>query len=839
MQLKQYQQSTLDKLSGYLKALRVARAKVDKVRAIDASLAKGLDWPREGWRDYTGDRTYTSRNNGLGEPVPAVCLKVPTGGGKTLLAVKAVDLINQSFTGKQHGLVLWIVPTSQIYTQTLKALKDRAHPYRVQLNLASADRVLIKEKGDLFNPQDVQNNLVVVLLMLPSANRQSKETLRIFKDRGGFEAFFPAEDDHDAQRALLATMPNLDRFASTSELQPEVVKTSLGNTLRVLQPVIILDEGHKAYGELAQSTLLGFNPSFILELSATPLPQSNKLVSIGGQELLREGMIKLNINVINKASGDWKDTLRASHLHRVSLERKAIEHEQQTGTYIRPICLVQVERTGKDQRVPPFIHAEDAKDFLLAAGVLPEEIAIKSSERDDIKAEDLLSKDSQVRYIITKSALQEGWDCSFAYILTVLTNPRKAGSSLTQLVGRVLRQPYARKTGHDALDESYVYCFREYAGDLIQRVAAGLQTEGMGDLVGHIVSVDDAGERTDFKIREPFTDWVGAVYLPCFVVKDDAMKTWREVGYEMDVVSRIDWSQISLSLFDALQLNPTETYDSATAIGLSGVLGLKKIEIAPDMPLNTSFVAKQIGDIVANPWDAFDLAEATVAKLLKRYTPDHIKRDMAFVIEELRKALMEQRHTLARAVFDDLIKSKRLMFVLLAGSVGTAVPEKISATPSVPLVDNKGQSPQSSLFEYRAVDFNKTEQDVVLYLDQQSSWVMGWLRNPARTGYGIQGWKPNRVYPDFMVFSQREKFPQSDLNVLRRNFGQVYVLETKGIHLNNEDTQYKQDLFALCNKLCTPKPFDEIAQQLAKHGLYFQVVFDVEWQRVINAMATA
>ena len=52
-----------------------------------------------------------------------------------------------------------------------------------------------------------------------------------------------------------------------------------------------------------------------------------------------------------------------------------------------------------------------------------EQIAIKTSEKDDIEGIDLLDKDCQIRYIITKQALQEGWDCSFAYILTILNNP--------------------------------------------------------------------------------------------------------------------------------------------------------------------------------------------------------------------------------------------------------------------------------------------------------------------------------------------------------------------------------------------------------------------------------
>ena len=78
----------------------------------------------------------------------------------------------------------------------------------------------------------------------------------------------------------------------------------------MLSPLIILDEGHKAYSKGAQETLRGFNPCIIVELSATPT-QSNVLVDITGRELHREDMIKLDLHVVNKASPDWKDTLIA------------------------------------------------------------------------------------------------------------------------------------------------------------------------------------------------------------------------------------------------------------------------------------------------------------------------------------------------------------------------------------------------------------------------------------------------------------------------------------------------------------------------------------------------
>jgi len=112
-------------------------------------------------------------------------MKVPTGGGKTFLAVKAVDLINTSYLKRQTGLVLWIVPTTQIYRQTIKNLRNRDHPYRQHLDIASGGRTVILEKTDRFTPLDIEENLVVLMLMLQSAGRKSKEVLRLFKDSGG------------------------------------------------------------------------------------------------------------------------------------------------------------------------------------------------------------------------------------------------------------------------------------------------------------------------------------------------------------------------------------------------------------------------------------------------------------------------------------------------------------------------------------------------------------------------------------------------------------------------------------------------------------------------------
>ncbi len=571
MELKDYQKHCINEVKVYLEHLAEFRAKYEKILAIDSDMAG--DFTRKAWEKAKGGTTFQGaihheKKNGLCEPLPNFCIKVPTGSGKTLLATHAIGLINRHYLKKQTGLVLWIVPTNQIYRQTLKALRTREHPYRQVLDLNSGGRTKIVEKTERFTPADIQESLVILLLMLPSANRQNKETLKIFQDSAGFDAFFPPDDRLPDHQKLLEQFSNLDCFGEKHSLFGRQIKTSLGNTLRILKPIIIIDEGHKAYSKNAQDTICNFNPSIMVELSATPPPNSNILVSVGGQELNREEMIKLDIHLTNKASYDWKDCLRDSVAKRDELHRQALDYQSRNGTYIRPICLIQVERTGKDQRSDTqYIHAEDAKNFLIRdCSISPDAIAIKSSETDDIEGLDLFSQECSICYIITKQALQEGWDCSFAYVLTVLTNPNSK-NAITQLIGRILRQPYARKTKVQALDECYVFCFKQKAQGLISSIRIGLQNEGLGDISGSIVqdSVDDS--KVEVCYREQFKKFEGKLYLPRFVIQHT--QGWRELSYEMDVLSRINWGLIDLDEIKKLPLSKTESKDETSAIRLS------------------------------------------------------------------------------------------------------------------------------------------------------------------------------------------------------------------------------------------------------------------------------
>jgi type III restriction enzyme len=825
LELKDYQQRVLDTFDAYLDALAVQRDKAVKViehnaSVTDADLLIPLpDYPFKAWDSmraagrlpaFRAAVPYSPRTDGTGAPVPNVCLKIPTGGGKTLLATAAVSRILGRYLSKNCGFVLWIVPNEAIYSQTKKQLSDREHPYRQMLDRAAAGRVKILEKESRLDRREVDTHLCVMLLMLQSANRETKETLRLFRDRGSVHGFFPNESDHPAHRALIDAVPNLDGYADPFF---PVIKDSLGNVLRLIRPVVVMDEGHKAYSAKAIETLHGFNPCFVLELSATPKDRpkdapprfANWLVDVRGKELADEEMIKLPVNVKVKSGDDWRDALRESLDLLNRLQGDADRLSSETARYIRPILLVQVERTGKEQRESGFIHAEDAREFLLAAGLSKREIAVKTSEVNDLKdpeKQDLLSPLNPVRVIVTKQALQEGWDCPFAYVLCSLSANRNL-NAMTQLVGRILRQPQAARTGIPALDECHVICHHAQTREVVASIKDGLEKDGMADLAEQILAVEGdggSGIRVKRKLaRRPAFDKV-EIFLP--VVNRVEGKTVRPLDYEQDVLQGIDWSGVDMSALAAKIPNDGSHVEASQAARISMTDGSSGdfFDVTPTDRLEEKvsfdpvYATRIVTDIVPNPWMARMLVGDLLRHLHARGFDESALGAMSgFLLEELRRSLMTERDRLAEARFMADVAAGRIQFRLrtdrgnwrMPNDMDTELPENAKQ-----LYRPDGKATERSLFvpAYQG-DFNGEEADFACYLDGRKA-VSWWHRNVARAGqYHLQGWRKNKVYPDFifaMTGSEGER--------------KLVVIETKGDQLaGNLDTEYKRKLLALMN----------------------------------------
>ena len=855
MILKEYQKRTLATVREFLEGLAELRGKAAAALEFDPDL--DFDWVRRAWEKSVPAHIYHPRTNGLGEPLPSFCLKIPTGGGKTLLATKVVGLVNTHYRRRQTGLVLWIVPTTQIYNQTLKALKDRDHPYRQQLDMASAGRTLTLEKTSGFSPRDVLENLCVLLLMLPSANRETREQLRMFRDSGGFDRFFPADDDVDGHRKLLDEVPNLDTFEQEGGFWGRHAKTSLGNTLRLLRPLIILDEGHKAYSRNAKATLEGFNPCMIVELSATPPRGANVLVDIKGRELNDEEMIKLDLHIRNRASTSWKDTLLASIEHRRRLEEEARTHEASTGVYIRPICVIQVERTGRDQRRPGVVHADDVRDYLLRhPGISEELIAVKTSQKDELKDVDeaggLLSRECPIRFIITKQALQEGWDCSFAYVLTILTNPGSR-SALTQLVGRILRQPYAKKTHVPWLDECYVFCFQRKGADLLREVRKGFGLEGLYDLEGKIVTDPEEGPArpsgtVTLEQRARYRNAARDLVLPAFMIRDG--REWRPVQYETDILSRVPWDEVDISpLFD-LSLGRGVPEDVELRAGLDDEPLLDNPEAAanrsptsgkglppgesPGSEIDYYFAASHLLDAMPNPWRGHETARRVFGALLERHPRKQVTGNYVFILEALRKHLEAERDRLSRRVFEEMLAAGTMRFLVVMDDLKlNRLPRTIDTTMGKQANREDGGQYLLNLFERTHEDeLNGLENKVATYLDRQEQ-LFFWYRNRARKDYYVQGWKRGRIYADFIFTLRPDEADVDD------EFHQVFVMETKGIFRDIKDTAYKRSVFDICTEHASKRDWAEFVPAMRNKVMRFEIVDEDEWEQRLNAMLAA
>ena len=819
-----FQTKVFDMLDKYLAALlhekENVQASIDAA-VLDYEKVKYIpDYPEFAFKKLKAEKhlppsrnhtPFSPRKDSVGRPVPNITLKVPTAGGKTWLAVKSASKILNNYLGQNHGFILWIVPSEAIYTQTLKNFKDRTHPYRQALDRAAAGRVKILTKTDSLNARDIGSNLCVMVLMLQSANRRSKEVLKMFKDRGDVNGFVPSATEVEEHRKIVKSFGDVKYIKENKNLDIygdglfPIVKDSLGNALRMIKPVVVMDEGHKAIAAQAYETLYGFNPSFVLELTATPkdiLPRGGKnpqaaryanlLIEISGLELEAEGMIKMPLTLDPRKRTDWQATLNAAVDKLDSLQAEADAFRANENRYIRPILLVQVERTGKDQRDGTRIHSEDARDWLLQTGFTAEQIAIKTADQNDIKGQDLLSRSNDVRVIITKEALQEGWDCPFAYVLCSLAS-RSNLSAMTQLVGRILRQPHAMKTEVDALDRSYVFTHQTETRDLLKAVKNGLESNGLGDLVLEVVTEnndDNSAIARVIKRREKFKNL--DIHLPKILVDRDGVM--RSLDYETDILAKINWHDFDPSpIAEALHLDNAPASDNIVEFNInkgSGATFLSTVlERLPELTCFDPVLAVQkTSDIVLNPFVAREIVGKLVTALeSKGHDEQTLGSKSSRIIDELRKGLQIEQDRQAEIYFKKAVKNGAIQFRLRADGNNWKMPKAMminQAEESRQLVNYDGQPVDASLFEqvYRA-EFNNEERDVAVFLDEQKT-LGWWHRNIAKKHYGLQGWRKGSIYPDF-IFSVAPDGQTSKL----------VALEMKGEHLaGNEDTKYKEDV---------------------------------------------
>ena len=451
MELKSYQRKVIENLEEYLGYVQEHK-----------SLSKSFN---QYWEDKIGpynalDATgMEPYKNNIANAVH-VCIKVPTAGGKTFIAVNALHSIFSAYDSSRPKAVIWLVPWSNLLQQTVNALSNPEHPYRQKLNSLFNNRVEIYQKADLlqgsnFNPTVVKDQLSIFVMSFASLRANNKEDRKVFQENGQLESF-------------------VSHFKNSEHILDGVDDTALINVLRYLNPVLVVDESHNAESDLSVDMLKNLNSSFILDLTATPKDNSNIVSLVPAIELKKEHMVKLPVIVYN--NHDKTEVINnALHLQR-KLENLAKKQEAEGGKYIRPIVLFQAQPKTKDDNTT----FEKLKDQLLGLGISESHIKIKTANIDELKGIDLMSKDCEVRYIITINALKEGWDCPFAYILASLAD-KSSSVDVEQILGRVLRQPYVQRHKAFQLNLSYVLTASAKFNETLQSIVKGLQESGFSE----------------------------------------------------------------------------------------------------------------------------------------------------------------------------------------------------------------------------------------------------------------------------------------------------------------------------------------------------------------------
>ena len=444
MEMKGYQKAVIADLTHYLELMNETQNYMTAFEQF--------------WREKSAPALGLYRNVIAG--VPNLCIKVPTGGGKTFIACNAIRPVFDALPVTKTKAVVWLVPSEAILTQTVKALKDTSHPYRQKIDVDFGGRVEVYTKQELlngqnFNPTAVTEQLSVMVLSYDSFRGRGKEVLKAYQENSNLAEF-----------AKVLGKPD-----SPIEKADE---TALFQIINQLNPLVIVDESHHARSELSLEMLENFNPCFVLDLTATPKKESNIISYVDAVQLKNEHMVKLPVIVYNRDS--QSEVLIDAIDLRNKLEEIASAEYAKTGKYIRPIALFQAQPKGKEDATT----FEKLRDKLVDAGIPAEQIAIRTADVNELKNVELMSLSCPIRYIITVNALKEGWDCPFAYILASLAN-KTSQVDVEQILGRILRLPHTSQHTQSALNMSYVLTSSNDFNNTVAHIVKGLNSAGFSD----------------------------------------------------------------------------------------------------------------------------------------------------------------------------------------------------------------------------------------------------------------------------------------------------------------------------------------------------------------------
>lgn len=730
MELKKYQITTLETLEKFLQEM----LKVGPMYAF-------MGITKQPYNDiYFGE-------------TPFISIKIPTGGGKTLVGCHAVQkIMNLALQNKlDRGIVMWFTPSEAIKSQTLKKFKDRKDWHRRILDEAFDNNVKVFSNEEALNirKQDVADNLCIIISSLDAFRKEKtlQKKYKVYQESG----------------YLLDHFQNITENEVLERDEEDTVINSFANVVRLNNPLIVVDEGHKTKTKLSTEFLRELNPSFVIDFTATPREGSNILVDVQSSELKKEEMVK--IPIVLESTTQWEKTIEEGIRKRQELDKQA---NKLKGEYIRPIALLQAQPQSQTSKN---ITVDTIKNFLLERQIDPEEIAIKTSEKNELGGVDLFSRKCKIKYIITVNALAEGWDCSFAYILISVAN---LGSKIAveQIIGRILRMPNAKKKNIEDLNRSYIFASARNFNEAASQVISGLEDNGYSKL--DVITNEDANKKDPYEVDKA----IKAEFKAPLVALDNDKLTFEDlIGEEFELSKQsaefgfeIHYDNDGRAIID---INEDDKWEKSRQLSLNLTYedrNYTKEELIQWLDKKLRFPLLEKSDKVAFLSKAieYQLSKKTLSELsINRY----------LLLDKLDKVINELLENYAKNRFEAFIEKNKINTKEFE-----AFPETITLKQIVPQEFNKNL--------YQRIDkLNKEEQNFVERLDLDTlSNIKFWVRNREKIDpFYIQGWKKGKFYPDFIAVTDT---------------GNIIALEWKGEdRISNEDTQYKEQIASIWQKL--------------------------------------
>jgi superfamily II DNA or RNA helicase len=753
MNLKHYQQKALDTLKDYLKE------------------AVGVG----GKYAYMGITNQPYNSDFFGE-VPFVCMKIPTGGGKTLVGCNAiVEIMRTALQHKmERGIVMWFVPSEAIKTQTLKKFKDRNDWHRRMLDEAFQNgvRIFSNEEALRIHKEDIEDNLCIIISSLDAFRKEKtlQNKYKVYQENG----------------SLLSHFENLGDVAGLELDEQQTVINSLANVIRISNPLIVIDEGHKTKTQLSIDFLKELNPAFIIEYTATPRSGSNILVDISAAELKEEEMVK--IPLVLESAVQWNNSVARGIEKRNELEKEA---KKLKGEYIRPITLIQAQPKSKTHSS---ITVEQIKEYLLAAKIPEEEIAIKTSELNQLEGVDLFSRKCKIRYIITVSALAEGWDCSFAYVLVSVANVG-AKIAVEQIIGRIIRMPYAKRKENENLNRCYIFASAKNFNEAANQIISGLETNGYSR--ADLLNASQKEQKYELEIGRA-------------VKKDLAVPMLALDG------EKLSFEDLISDGFDLSKEEPTFNFeihydnDGRAVIDIKDDKWLKGAQQMLHLTYHdknftlqelVQWLDRKMRFIIIPKADKVAFIQKAIDLQLKQYSLAELCVNRYLLLSRIDEVINERMQAYAKKRFDQYISKGKISVKAF-----DTFPETITIGHETPQSFNKNY--------YAKIDkLNKEELAFVERLDLETlPNIEFWIRNREKKDpFYIQGWKKGKFYPDFIAVTKK---------------GCVIALEWKGEdRISNEDTAYKVAIA-------------EVWQKLGAEKLAFFLVHNGNIETVLNQLKT-